>query len=259
MVFLAAEAIQIIIIATLQTICIAMNLTLSQSIDHLISVIGVLGCGIAFFFWYRYETSDDYNLGPREIAKVKNIGLIVMLGISCQFFVSGTISLIQPYFVKMFDDYTVQMEQLFDGNIIVVILLLAIIAPVTEELVFRGVILHISRRYIPFYAANILQAVLFGLYHWNLIQGIYAGIVALLFGYIGNKYKSILAPILLHMSVNISSFLMILFPDNNFIYIAFAVIGGILIISLVHIIRKSEVLNYENNDMVFYRGYPSDN
>src|SRR5699024_1464991 len=49
-----------------------------------------------------------------------------------------------------------------------------VLAPVTEELIFRGLSLKILEMEFPFWAANILQAFYFGTLHGNMVQGIYA-------------------------------------------------------------------------------------
>ena len=72
-------------------------------------------------------------------------------------------------------------------------------APVIEELVFRGLILHYCS---GFMAANLIQALLFGLYHGNVIQGIYAFIFGLLLGFIAIKTDSLIIGMLLHMIIN---------------------------------------------------------
>ncbi|MFQ6806449.1 MAG: lysostaphin resistance A-like protein [Lachnospiraceae bacterium] len=43
-------------------------------------------------------------------------------------------------------------------------------APVVEELIYRGLTLKIFQKAFPFWAANVMQAALFGLMHMNLIQ-----------------------------------------------------------------------------------------
>jgi hypothetical protein len=40
---------------------------------------------------------------------------------------------------------------------------------------------------MPFWVANILQAVLFGIYHMNPLQGIYAFFIGLFLGYVCHK------------------------------------------------------------------------
>jgi membrane protease YdiL (CAAX protease family) len=55
---------------------------------------------------------------------------------------------------------------------------------------------------MPFYVANITQAILFALLHMNLIQIIYAFPLGLIFGYVTKKYRSLIPAILLHALIN---------------------------------------------------------
>ena len=57
-----------------------------------------------------------------------------------------------------------------------------IAAPMIEELVFRVLFFMIFLKFMPFWAANILQAALFGVYHGVFIQGIYAFLIGLVIG-----------------------------------------------------------------------------
>jgi membrane protease YdiL (CAAX protease family) len=255
---LAAEAIQIITVGILQFIY-GIDLVIQAKIHgqgssladseglqaliekgmagevlYLISVIAVAVCGIVFFFWYRKEIRGEVRGSLSKLFTVRNIILLIFLGIGCQFFITGFMSVIQKYFTRLFDAYVKQMDQLQDGNIITVLLLFIIIAPITEELVFRGVILHKANQYVSFLGANILQALLFGLYHWNVIQGFYAAILGFILGAIYYKFRSIVASMLLHMAVNSSSFLIILFPDK--VWASYLLIFGgvvLLIITLL--------------------------
>lgn len=60
---------------------------------------------------------------------------------------------------------------------------LCVIDPVAEELCFRGVSLTaLERRGLPFWAANLVQAVLFACFHFNIVQSVYAFICALVLG-----------------------------------------------------------------------------
>lgn len=77
-----------------------------------------------------------------------------------------------------------------------------LLAPIGEELLFRGVTMHQAKRVFPFWAANIMQALLFGLFHMNMIQGIYAFFLGMVLGYICEKGGSIYQSILFHMMFN---------------------------------------------------------
>ncbi|MDF2804531.1 MAG: amino terminal protease family protein, partial [Anaerocolumna sp.] len=77
----------------------------------------------------------------------------------------------------------------------------------SEEFIFRGVTLKKAQKVMPFIGANILQAILFGVYHGNLVQGVYAFILGLFLGFVCYQLQSLLASILLHMVINISGIL----------------------------------------------------
>ena len=85
-------------------------------------------------------------------------------------------------------------------------------APLFEELLFRGVVLGIlvliinrlHRDPVFWYAAaNIIQALLFALYHGNVYQGIYAFLIGLIFGYIFILTGSAVPGMVAHSSVNL--------------------------------------------------------
>ena len=56
------------------------------------------------------------------------------------------------------------------------------VAPLVEEIVFRLIFLRASRMIMPFWAANLVQAVLFAIYHTVSIQRIYAFVMGLIVG-----------------------------------------------------------------------------
>lgn len=69
------------------------------------------------------------------------------------------------------------------GNIrLLPILYMVILGPIGEELAFRGISQGYAGRVMPFWWANILQALLFGLLHANLVQGAYCFLLGLLQG-----------------------------------------------------------------------------
>ena len=79
-----------------------------------------------------------------------------------------------------------------------------ILAPLMEETVFRGMIYgYLRRAGAGFVAANLIQAVLFGVYHMNLIQGIYAALAGFLLGYLAHRYQSLIIPMVFHSVFNL--------------------------------------------------------
>jgi membrane protease YdiL (CAAX protease family) len=83
------------------------------------------------------------------------------------------------------------------------ILLLGIVAPLSEEILFRGIILKgLVSRYSPT-KAILISAILFSLFHLNLYQFFGAFMIGLLLGYLYFRMKSVLPCILAHSITNL--------------------------------------------------------
>jgi membrane protease YdiL (CAAX protease family) len=56
---------------------------------------------------------------------------------------------------------------------------------------------------MPYYLAIIVQAILFGAFHMNAIQGCYAFVLGLGMGYVMHLYNNIFVTIIIHMIFNL--------------------------------------------------------
>ena len=198
---------------------------MSQNVLYAISVAAVLICGVVFFFWYHHEVRGEQRIDIRIILRKRTLLSFLILGIGCQFFFSGVMNIIQPMFPKIFEEYGETMEGLLSSNLLLVLLYTLLVAPIVEELIFRGVTLYRAGKVLPLIGANLLQAMFFGIYHQNLIQGIYAFVMGYVLGLVYRKYRTIYAPILLHILINASVFLVILFPVSSLSYYVMTVLG----------------------------------
>ncbi len=88
-----------------------------------------------------------------------------------------------------------------DASTVSMFLYMGIAAPITEEILFRGVIL---RTIMPYgkRLAIVMSAFLFGIFHGNLVQTPYAFLVGLILGYVAAEH-SIFWAIVLHMLNNL--------------------------------------------------------
>ena len=80
-----------------------------------------------------------------------------------------------------------------------------------------------------FVAANLIQAVFFGIYHMNLIQGIYAAFLGFIFGYLVWRYDSILITVFAHALFNL---LGTLFVDIEYAVLPPFLINLIIVFSI---------------------------
>ena len=84
----------------------------------------------------------------------------------------------------------------------VILICAGVIAPIIEELIFRGLVFNrIKYRYNSI-AAIIISAAAFGIYHGNITQGIYATLLGICLAYVYNKTKNLFVPICIHISAN---------------------------------------------------------
>lgn len=146
----------------------------------------------------------------------KMIPSILGVGLGGCIVVALLLSVLQMFFPWLFAGYQQTMNQFVQGETIFTLFYVLLVGPVTEELIFRGAILDRLRLAYPFWIANLLQAALFGLYHMNVIQGIYAFLCGLLLGLVCRTADTILASILAHITFNATNYLLeYLFPADR--------------------------------------------
>lgn len=96
------------------------------------------------------------------------------------------------------------------GTAIVLFIQLTVIAPIAEEIWFRGMVMESLRPYGNGFAI-LVSAILFGLTHANLEQFFYATALGIFLGYIAVSTKSIVSTIIMHALFNSISGIMVLF------------------------------------------------
>ena len=133
--------------------------------------------------------------------------------------------------------------------LILKILGLVIIGPVVEELIFRGLIYKRLKGYTDVMKGVYISSAIFGIYHFNLVQGLYGFALGILLCFVYDKYKTIVAPIIVHISANLAALvamdLSISEKINNNIYlkILFMILEIAALIAVLIKLNKSEVSN----------------
>ena len=84
-----------------------------------------------------------------------------------------------------------------------------LIGPILEEFVFRGIIYNKLKKAFTYRQSIILVSFLFCLYHFNIIQSIYAFVFSILLTKIYEKYNNLLLPIIIHCLTNLTSSVLI--------------------------------------------------
>ena len=175
--------------------------------------------GLVTIFWccLFYYRSTWGIFEYRRVCSVKTVVSILGLGMGGCIIVALFLSLLQAIFPAAFAEYSKIMDQFGQGDIVITLLYTIGIGPIMEELIFRGAVLdRLCLAAYPFWMANLIQAVLFGVFHTNLVQGIYAFLWGSLLGLVYQATGSILASILAHIVFNSTNYLLgWLFPTGK--------------------------------------------
>ncbi|WP_066712652.1 CPBP family intramembrane glutamic endopeptidase [Clostridium sp. Marseille-P299] len=171
-------------------------------ISCLFSIVSI----ILYSIWYKKRYVKGKKVNLKEIFTVKQVSLIILLAVSVQVFLITFVGIIQAIKPDWFTNYNEIMKQFDIGNSWQSLIYVAILGPIVEELLMRGLVLNQMKKAMPFVAANIVQAFLFALLHGNLVQGSYAFVLGIIFGYIYRKYNTILSTILFHIVFNFSGY-----------------------------------------------------
>ena len=96
-------------------------------------------------------------------------------------------------------------ERLFSESLPVQIALYGFVSPVLEELLFRGLLYTMLRKLLPDRISAVITAVLFALWHGNMIQILYAFPMGLLFQYLLKKDGTLISPVCCHIGSNLTA------------------------------------------------------
>ncbi|MBQ9199816.1 MAG: CPBP family intramembrane metalloprotease [Lachnospiraceae bacterium] len=160
---------------------------------------------LIFGIWFYKMKKPSLTEGFFGIIKPPVIIFLLTGGIASQFLVDGVLAILRPIFESAFAAY----DELLSGvtgasRSWLMLLSVFLLAPVAEEILFRGLILTYAKRCMPTKLAIALQALLFGVYHGNIIQGTYAFLLGLLLGGIAAKTDNLIAAIVFHIAINLS-------------------------------------------------------
>lgn len=108
--------------------------------------------------------------------------------------------------IRMYSEsYQATSTAFYEENFIIQLIGLGVLVPVAEELMFRGLIYRRMSHMAGARMAIPLSAVVFGVYHGNLVQGIYGFVMGCVLAWLYEKYGSTKAPVLLHVTANLVS------------------------------------------------------
>ena len=201
---------------------------------------------VTFSMWYYFGCGRP-SLKKVPFARIfcpKYFIAMLLIAVGFNVFTNYGLSLIFPLIPEsIVKNYEAMMEQAGFGESILAAISAVLIAPFGEEFIYRGVVFSYTKKAVSgmrnrrraFWIANCVQALLFGVFHLNIIQGAYAFCLGLVLGYLAYRFDSILPAIFGHMIFNGFSTLAIepisvMIPESTLSYAIVVVISAVVAI-----------------------------
>lgn len=174
---------------------VSINMIVYIICNVLVAFIGMKWAKIRFTSLVR--TTD---FGFSRAFQYCTIGLLI--GTIDLYLVAGASSIFLKYGIELIID-TSEIGTTFLGRTVDFLYSFAI-APITEEILFRGMMLRVFSKANQRFAV-FATAIFFGLVHGNLQQFILATLLGIFLAHITLKHGSIIPAVIVHMFVNLSS------------------------------------------------------
>ena len=174
---------------------------------------------LVFGIWYKHKFASKkrkaewqgiWKLSMRN----RNVILFSLAAITCYLLALDVITIMQILIPQAVEDFENMMSLVTGGNEAVNFLFVVLLAPIGEECLMRGFILRKLEKVFPVAVAIGIQACLFGVLHFNIVQGIYVILLGVATGYVAYKYRSIIPCIFIHMVYNSLPYILSLLPDK---------------------------------------------
>lgn len=163
--------------------------------------------------WGRKKTAQDRQYFREKVLKIKPFAMIVLASCGLYYLTILIVAVMVVVSPEMMDEYTEMMDTALGGSQVLAMFAAVILAPINEECIMRGLILKNLQRFFSTPVVIIIQAVLFGIFHANWVQGIYVLPVGAALGYVAIKCRSVIPSIFMHLFYNTLSFVVVLLPE----------------------------------------------
>ncbi|MBE5971126.1 MAG: CPBP family intramembrane metalloprotease [Lachnoclostridium sp.] len=150
--------------------------------------------------WYFYR--EDRGLRRTVPFEVKSMVKLAGVG-----FAASVIFRVIFAWIGM-PGYESVEQNLLSGTLWLQLLVLLGASPLLEEFFFRGVLYGRIKEWTDARKAMLITALGFGLYHANLSQGIYGFFMGLFLAWSMERFQTVKAPIIVHISANLAAICM---------------------------------------------------
>jgi len=166
-----------------------------------------------WLIWGRKKTAEDRKYFRKKVLRLRTFAMIVIASFGLYYLALLIVAVIAAASPAVMEEYSELMDTALGGSEVLALLAAVILAPINEECIMRGLILKNLQRFFSTPVVIIVQAIIFGIFHANWVQGFYALPVGAALGYVAVKSRSVVPCIFMHLFYNSLSFAVGMFPE----------------------------------------------
>ena len=192
----------------------------------LISGLLTIAIVLAFYLIRRKKLSEALMLRP---VPAPTLLTAASLAPALYFLVTGALSLLPEAWLESY----VEASAGIDTGSLIGVIAVAVVAPIVEEFIFRGLVLNRLSRVMPGWLAVVLSAAAFGACHGHPVWFAYAFVLGAVFGFIDLRAGSIWPSILGHVAFNAIGQIFTFVPETEEGTEVVIAMGVLLVVGIV--------------------------
>jgi hypothetical protein len=217
----------------------------------LVSLI-ISGSLFILIMWLRHRKASInlwIAIGATKAVSPKTLYLATLAGLVFYITCQGFIQTIP--FPQNWHDANASATQVFADIRFFPIITAGLFIPFVEEVAFRGFTQRILHHAFTPWQAVIVQSVVFGMFHMNMLQASYAFATGIVIGYIYMKSRNLWAAVCFHAAFNGANYLMVLIFGENFVpsslFLALMAAGGATL--TLFLIRNIDFRSFQKEEI----------
>lgn len=174
----------------------------SYTIKGLIYSVGIV---VSIIFLRRMVLNEiEYQDEAKEAKKLNFVKILAIVVLSA--LTSYALNVVFNYtgFTGSSSSFQSVHDAQFSLDLVSSFVLYGLLSPVMEEIIFRGILYNRMKRVFPIAVSIIVSSFLFGVYHANLVQGVYGTIMGLIIVMVYERMNSFVSAVIFHSVANIT-------------------------------------------------------
>lgn len=230
--------------------------------QHQVGILTIAAICTIPLTWYLFhaDRNKERTLNLPQNKKAGAVKYVLILGLGVAICAGANCLMVMANLAFSSETYQQTSAALYAASVPVQFLCLGIIIPLSEELMFRGVLYKRYKEYNKFLSAALYSTLLFSLIHGTMVQFVYTFILGIFLAYVYEKYGSFKAPLILHITVNMVSLILTNTGGLNWLLgsafrlgmtaILCAFIGSVMFVFIQKIEEKPELAEPPEEDKI---------